>query len=182
MNILCNFIDRTFTVLADLLLKLFPASKRDKQAYAYYQAGLKTQSKGRYNEALCNFYESLKIDEDPIDRSFTLFNIGKIYGDTGRKAQALEFYHQAVELNDNMPQALNGIAVIYHSQGMRAEGYAKRCTDDDEYNEYMELASDLYDKAAEYWNRALELAPDTYPGARNWLKVTGRLKDSNKSY
>jgi hypothetical protein len=35
----------------------------------------------------------------------------------------------------------------------------------------------LFDKAAEYWIQALKLAPDNYPGARNWLKVTGRLSE-----
>jgi hypothetical protein len=36
----------------------------------------------------------------------------------------------------------------------------------------------LFDKAAEYWIQALKLAPDNYPGARNWLKVTGRLSEN----
>ena len=42
--------------------------------------------------------------------------------------------------------------------------------------EYMELAKGLFDKAAEYWYQALKLAPDNYPRARNWLRVTGRVK------
>ena len=41
--------------------------------------------------------------------------------------------------------------------------------------EYIELAKGLFDKAAEYWYQALKLAPDNYPGARNWLRITGRL-------
>ena len=28
-----NFIDKTFTLLADILLKVFPASKQEKQAF-----------------------------------------------------------------------------------------------------------------------------------------------------
>jgi hypothetical protein len=28
-----NFIDKTFTVMADILLKVFPASKEEKQAF-----------------------------------------------------------------------------------------------------------------------------------------------------
>ena len=30
-----NFIDKTFTVLADILLKVLPASKDEKQAFSY---------------------------------------------------------------------------------------------------------------------------------------------------
>ena len=166
-----NFIDRTFTVIADILLKILPASKQEKQAFSYYRAGMNAQSKGRYREALSNYYESLQFEEDPYDRSYTLYNLGLIYGYTGEYKVALGFYHQAVSLNPNLPQALNNIAVIYHSQALRAQNL-----DEDEYTE---LSKELFDKAAEYWIQALKLAPDNYPGARNWLKVTGRLNENS---
>ena len=87
----------------------------------------------------------------------------------GKYTQALEFYHQALALNPNLPKALHNIGIIYHSHALRAQGL--------EDDEYTGLSEELFDKAAEYWIQALELAPDNYPGARNWLKVTGRLKD-----
>jgi len=37
------------------------------------------------------------------------------------------------------------------------------------------MSKELFDKAGDYWMEALLLAPDNYPGARNWLKVTGRI-------
>ncbi len=37
-----NFIDKTFTVIADILLKVLPASKQEKQAFSYYRAGIHT--------------------------------------------------------------------------------------------------------------------------------------------
>lgn len=163
-----NFIDKTFTVIADILLKVLPASKQEKQAFSYYRAGMSAQGKGRYAEALKNYYEALQVEEDPYDRSYTLYNIGLIYGNTGKYTQAVEFYHQALALNSNLPQALNNIAVIYHSQALRAQ----TVEDDD-------LSKELFDKASEYWIQALKLAPDNYPGARNWLKVTGRFIDNN---
>jgi tetratricopeptide (TPR) repeat protein len=166
-----NFIDKTFTVIADILLKVLPASKQEKKAFSYYRVGMNAQSKGQYAEALLNYYEALQLEEDPYDRSYTLYNIGLIYGNTGKYTQALEFYHQSLSLNPNLPQALNNIAVIYHSQALRAQSF-----DDDEY---IELSKELFDKAAEYWIQALNLAPDNYPGARNWLKVTGRLNENN---
>jgi tetratricopeptide (TPR) repeat protein len=166
-----NFIDKTFTVIADILLKILPASKQEKQAFSYYRAGMSAQGKGRYAEALYNYYEALQVDEDPYDRSYTLYNIGLIYGNTGKYTQALEFYHQALALNSNLPQALSNIGIIYHSQALRAN-----CLEGDEY---FELSEELFDKAAEYWIQALKLAPDNYPGARNWLKVTGRISDNS---
>jgi len=171
-----NFIDKTFTVIADILLKILPASKKEKQAFSYYRAGMAAQSKGKYSEALENYYEALQLEEDPYDRSYTLYNIGLIYGNNGNNSKALEYYHQALELNLNLPQALNNIAVIYHSQGVNllsADNVAN--DDDDEYNYKVEVAEKLFDKAAEYWRQAVRLAPDNYPGAQNWLRVTGRI-------
>ena len=58
-----NFIDKTFTVIADILLKILPASKQEKQAFSYYRAGMAAQGKGRYAEALRNYYEALQVEE-----------------------------------------------------------------------------------------------------------------------
>ena len=45
--------------------------------------------------------------------------------------------------------------------------------------QFMKIVLQFFDKAAKYWNQALKLAPDNYPGAQNWLKITGReiIKD-----
>ena len=170
-----NFIDKTFTVIADILLKVLPASKQEKQAFSYYRAGMAAQSDGKYAEALENYYEALQVEEDPYDRSYTLYNIGLIYGNIGNNSQALEYYHQALELNSNLPQALNNIAVIYHSSGLNTLTMINEEIDDIQQAEYRALATEFFDKAGEYWRQALKLAPDNYPGARNWLKVSGRL-------
>ena len=170
-----NFIDKTFTVIADILLKVLPASKQEKQAFSYYRAGMAAQSQGKYAEALENYYEALQVEEDPYDRSYTLYNIGLIYGNIGNNSQALEYYHQALELNSNLPQALNNIAVIYHSSGLNTITMINSDIDDIQQAEYRALATEFFDKAGEYWRQALKLAPDNYPGARNWLKVSGRL-------
>ena len=172
-----NFIDKTFTVIADILLKVLPASKQEKQAFSYYRAGMSAQSQGKYAEALENYYEALQVEEDPYDRSYTLYNIGLIYGNIGNNSQALEYYHQALELNANLPQALNNIAVIYHSSGLNTLTMINDEVDEIQSAEYRALATEFFDKAGEYWRQALKLAPDNYPGARNWLKVSGRLFD-----
>jgi tetratricopeptide (TPR) repeat protein len=174
-----NFIDKTFTVMADILLKVLPASKQEKQAFSYYRAGMPAQSNGKYAEALENYYEALQVEEDPYDRSYTLYNIGLIYGNIGNNSQALEYYHQALELNSNLPQALNNIAVIYHSSGLNTLTMVNEEIDDIQQAEYRALATEFFDKAGEYWRQALKLAPDNYPGARNWLKVSGRLFEEN---
>lgn len=159
-----NFIDKTFTVMADIILKVFPASKEEKQAFFYYKDGMSAQSDGEYAEALENYYEALQIEEDSYDRSFILYNIGLIYSSNGEYVKALEYYHQALELNSNLPQALNNIAVIYHYQGVKASE-----------KQNLEVAKLLFDKSAEYWKQAINLAPNNYIEAQNWLRTTGRM-------
>ena len=163
-----NFIDKTFGVIADILLQTLPTAKREKEAFAYYRDGMSAQSEGEYAEALENYYEALQLEEDPYDRSYILYNIGLIYSSNGKYLKALEYYHQALELNVNLPQALNNIAVIYHYQGIKASEV-----------ENLEVAKTLFDKAGEYWRQAIKLAPNNYIEAQNWLKTTGRITENS---
>lgn len=164
-----NFIDKTFTVLADIVLKILPTSKEEKEAFCYYRDGMSAQSEGEYAEALENYFEALGLEEDPYDRSYILYNIGLIYASNGEHIKALEYYHKALELNSKLPQALNNIAVIYHYQGVKAS----------EKNN-IDVSKSMFNKAASYWQQAIYLAPNNYIEAQNWLKTTGRINTSNK--
>jgi len=115
-----NFIDKTFTVIADILLKVLPTSNKEKQAFSYYRDGMSAQSEGEYAEALQNYYEALRLETDAYDRSYILYNIGLIHTSNGDHARALDYYYQALERNPSLPQALNNIAVIYHYRGEQA--------------------------------------------------------------
>ena len=107
-----NFIDKTFTILADLLLTLTPITSREKKAFSYYRDGMSAQSEGEYAEALQNYYQALRLEKDPYDRSYILYNIGLIYASNGEHLRALDYYYQALDRNFNLVQALNNIAVI----------------------------------------------------------------------
>ncbi|MBO3463635.1 photosystem I assembly protein Ycf3, partial [Aetokthonos hydrillicola] len=158
-----NFIDKSFTVMADLILKLLPTNKKAKEAFVYYRDGMSAQADGEYAEALDNYQEALALEEDPNDRGYILYNMGLIYASNGDHEKALELYHQALECNSQLPQALNNIAVIYHYLGEKA----KEAGDEN-------AQEAMFDKAADYWIRAIRLAPNNYIEAQNWLKTTGR--------
>ena len=158
-----NFIDKSFTVMADLILKVLPTNKKAKEAFAYYRDGMSAQADGEYAEAMENYKEALTLEEDPYDRSYILYNMGLIHASNGEHEQALALYQESIELNPRLPQALNNIAVIYHYQGDRAKEAGNS-----------DAAEALYDQAAEYWKRAIRLAPNNYIEAQNWLKTTGR--------
>lgn len=149
--------------MADMILKMMPANKKAKEAFVYYRDGMSAQADGEYAEALDNYFEALKLEEDSNDRSYILYNIGLIYTSNGEHEKALEYYYQAIDLNPRLPQALNNIAVIYHYQGDKAKEAGES-----------EAAEVLYDQAAKYWQEAIRLAPNNYIEAQNWLKTTGR--------
>jgi len=155
-----NFVDQTFTVIADTILKLFPASQKEKEAFAYYRDGMSAQGDGEYAEALSNYEEALKLEENSYDRSYIYYNMGLIHASNGEHDKALEYYEQAIDLNPRMPQALNNVAVIYHHKGENAR-------DEEQAEEYFNIAAD-------HWVRAIRLAPNNYIEAQNWLKTTGR--------
>ncbi len=158
-----NFVDKTFTVMADLILKVLPTNQKAKEAFVYYRDGMSAQGDGEYAEALDNYNQALELEEDPYDRSLILYNMGLIYTSNGDHETALDYYHKAININPRLPQALNNIAVIYHYQGEKAQEAGKK-----------EEGEALFDQAADYWQRAIRLAPNNYLEAQNWLKSTGR--------
>jgi len=160
-----NFIDKSFTVMADMILKMLPAKQQAKEAFAYYRDGMSAQADGEYAEALDNYKEALTLEEDPYDKSYILYNMGLIEASNGEHSKALELYEEAIELNPRLIQALNNTAVIYHYQGEQAEAAGNKSE-----------ADTLYDEAARYWMEAIRIAPNNYIEAQNWLKVTGRMK------
>lgn len=159
-----NFIDQTFTLIAETILKIFPTSRREKAAFSYYRNGMSAQTCGEYAEALQNYAQALRLEIDAYDRSYILYNIGLIYSSNGEHGRALEYYCQALERNPCLSQALNNIAIIYHHRGCQALE-----------NGSIEISKILFDKAADYWKEAIRLAPTKYISAQNWLMRTNRI-------
>eukprot|EP00931_Biecheleriopsis_adriatica_P076123 TRINITY_DN49872_c0_g1_i1.p1 TRINITY_DN49872_c0_g1~~TRINITY_DN49872_c0_g1_i1.p1 ORF type:complete len:247 (-),score=69.76 TRINITY_DN49872_c0_g1_i1:83-760(-) len=159
-----NFIDKAFTAVTDILVSAMPLAQQEKDAYQFYRNGMQFQASGDYSQALRAYAEALKIEEDPIDRSYIFYNLGIIFGSNGEYVKAVKYYHLALDQNKMLPQAYNNIAVIYHDQASRAERKGS-----------IDKSTVLYEKAAQYWNQALSLNPTNYLEARDWLFQTGRL-------
>lgn len=100
-----NFIDKSFTVMADLIVKLLPIDPKAKEAYVYYRDGLSAQNDGDYAEALENYEEALKLEENSIDRGEILKNMAIIFMSNGEEEKALDFYRQSLDANGNSPPA-----------------------------------------------------------------------------
>ncbi|NJK42162.1 MAG: photosystem I assembly protein Ycf3 [Acaryochloridaceae cyanobacterium SU_2_1] len=158
-----NFIDKAFSAMSDVVLKIIPTDQKSKDAFNYYRAGMSAQVDGNYAKALGNYTEALELEEEPFDRSYILYNMGLIFANNGDHDKALGYYHQAIELNPLLIQALNNTAVILHFKGEQAE----EAGEPDE-------AERFFDLAADFWKRAIKLAPNNYGEVQNWLKTTGR--------
>uniref|UniRef100_A0A3Q7HYX7 Uncharacterized protein n=1 Tax=Solanum lycopersicum TaxID=4081 RepID=A0A3Q7HYX7_SOLLC len=97
-----NFIDKTFSIVADILLRVIPTTFGEKEAFTYYRDG-------NCAEALQNYYEVMRLEIDPFDRSYILYNIGLIHTSNGEHniglihtsngehTKALEYYFRALE-------------------------------------------------------------------------------------
>lgn len=105
----------------------------------------------------------MKLEDDPLDRAFILYNMALVYTSNGDHQRAIETYEQVLELNSKMPQALNNMAVIHHHLGSLAE--ERGDTDESDRR---------FAQAAEYWTKAIRMAPNNYIEAQNWLKTSGR--------
>ncbi|CAE7247041.1 ycf3 [Symbiodinium sp. CCMP2592] len=165
-----NFIDKAFTTMTDVVIGLIPLSQQEKDAYQFYRDGMAAQVSGDYSMALRSYAEALKLEEDPIDRSYIFYNLGIIFGSNGEYVKAVKYYHLSLDQNKELCQAYNNIAVIYHDQAVRAEKKGA-----------LDKSTVLYDKAALYWNQALRIAPTNYLEAQNWLLTTGRMNAEAKS-
>jgi hypothetical protein len=66
-----NFIDKIYSNCW-YSFEILPASKQEKQAFSYYRAGMTAH----IEVDMQTYYEALQVEEDPYDRSYTLYNIG----------------------------------------------------------------------------------------------------------
>ncbi|RZC55739.1 hypothetical protein C5167_014590 [Papaver somniferum] len=79
-----NFIDKTSSIVANILLRIIPTTSEKKR--------------------------HLPI----IEMVYILYNIGLIHTSNGEHTKALEYYFRALERNPFLPQAFNNMAVICH--------------------------------------------------------------------
>jgi tetratricopeptide (TPR) repeat protein len=58
---------------------------------------MSSQLEGEYAESLQNYYEAMRLETDPYDRTYILYNIGLVHTSNGEHMKAVEYYFQALE-------------------------------------------------------------------------------------
>ncbi|KAI3832213.1 hypothetical protein MKW92_006397 [Papaver armeniacum] len=135
-----TFIDKTPSIVANILLRIIPTTSGEKEAFNYYK------------DALQNYYEAMRLEIDPHDRIYIMYNIGLIHTSNREHTKALEYYFWELERNPFLPQAFNNMA-----------GDSK-------------IAEAWSDQSVEYWKQAIALTPGNYIEVHNWLKITRRFE------
>ena len=81
--------------MAEGIVKVMPIASKEKEAYLYYRKGLAAQNDGDYSEALEYYEESLKLEDNQVDRGETLKNMAIIYMSNGDEERALNTYKKS---------------------------------------------------------------------------------------
>uniref|UniRef100_A0ACD5ZUA4 Uncharacterized protein n=1 Tax=Avena sativa TaxID=4498 RepID=A0ACD5ZUA4_AVESA len=100
-----NFIDKTFSIVANILLRIIPTTSGEKKAFTYYRDDFLNRMNDR---------NGCWLNPKEIMRNYIFYNIGLIHTSNGEHTKALEYYFRALERNPFLPQAFNNMAVICH--------------------------------------------------------------------
>ena len=107
--------------MAEGIVKVMPIDSKEKEAYIYYRKGLAAQNDGDYSEALDYYEESLKLEDNQVDRGETLKNMAIIYMSNGDEERALSTYKKALGQNPKQPSCLKNMGLIYEKRGRMAQ-------------------------------------------------------------
>ena len=144
-----------------------------------------------WKDAITIYQHALKVTDDNYIIHF--FIADDLFED-GRVNEAIWHNIEALRLNPDCADALNGLGVIYYKTGKvdEAIGYYKRALEIDRrnvevYSNYgMALAAKgKFDEAVSLYNRALQITPDSVNIRLNLgvaLTGSGRLEEAVKEY
>ena len=127
--------------MAEGIVKVMPIDSKEKEAYLYYRKGLAAQNDGDYSEALEYYEESLKLEDNQVDRGETLKNMAIIYMSNGDEERAINTYKKALGQNPKQPSCLKNMGLIYEKRGRMAQR-----------NEYRGAIQFLCSNASKYMN------------------------------
>lgn len=99
-------------------LFFFPNLAAAQTVQTYVDQGIENSQKGRYDQALKDFNEALKLK--PKDPALLTYR-GVVYYAKGQRDLALKDFHQALEMNPKFGRAHYQIGMIYENQEKYAQ-------------------------------------------------------------
>lgn len=100
--------------------------KYETPQYAHFNLGIAYKNLGRYDEAINEFYEALRIDPNfVVGETSVAFSVqhelGQVYEKLGRVADAKDSYRKALTLAPNFPEGHFNLAVLYFNEGSKVQ-------------------------------------------------------------
>jgi|GEM_PF-5860426 len=145
----------------------------------------KYMENGMYGDAIKS-YNKLLTNTPDIPEIYN--NLGIAYERTGYYEKALESYKKALELKPGFSEVLNNIAGLYLKMNINIDialSYAIKAVSMAEKPDYLDTLGDIfekrkvYDKAIEYYSKAIERDPEKYSTYLKLIRVfmkKGRLE------
>jgi tetratricopeptide (TPR) repeat protein len=167
------------------------AERNARDAEARFYSGYARSRLNRYEEALVDYQEAVRIAPDYVD---ALNNLGSVFGKLGRVQEAVDAYSRAINLKPDYGLAHNNLGAAYYDLGRYEEAIVayKRSLEllpqasTTHYNlgvAYSKLGR--YRDAVESFKKAVELDPN-YAEAHNGLGTAfhkmGRIQESVESF
>ncbi|MGB5217161.1 MAG: tetratricopeptide repeat protein, partial [Smithella sp.] len=91
-------------------------------AHAYYNRGIANYISGRKQLALADFEKTIRLMPKIPKSASAYHNIGIIYAELGQYQRAIDYYHEAIELQPDYASAYNNRALVYFKIGEKNAG------------------------------------------------------------
>jgi len=96
-----------------LILLLLPGMSAAQDVQSYVDQGIKNSQAGRYDQALKDFDQALKLK--PKDPALLTYK-GIVYYAKGQNSQAMQLFEEVIKLNPNFARAYYQRGMVYQSQ------------------------------------------------------------------
>jgi tetratricopeptide (TPR) repeat protein len=145
-------------------------------AYTVYQGQHRAESGSLAGRAIANLEQALKDNPENPDVRILL---GDAYRDTGRPAEAIKWYKEALDLQADHPGALSGLALVAMQQEewRTSEGYWQQAIEVLGKNQF--ASQDLRLEKAYYYYGTVLIQVAEYEDAIAYLKEALRIKRSD---
>nr|WEG89818.1 hypothetical chloroplast RF34 [Sinobambusa tootsik f. albostriata] len=151
-----NFIDKTSSIVANILLRIIPTTSGEKRAFTYYRDGaIEKPLAGRLARDFLEKYQPLSVHNKMGLILFLFYRLFRLVLCTEGRSR----------MRRKLSSTVLGEGTAYSDRGEQAilQGDS-------------EIAEAWFDQAAEYWKQAIALTPGNYIEAQNWLKITKRFE------
>ncbi|KAJ8425060.1 hypothetical protein Cgig2_000636 [Carnegiea gigantea] len=180
-----NFIDKTFTIVANILLRIIPTTSGENEAFTYYKNGdmweealhLAIDNTNVLQKLIYLFPFRIWTGTKKIVRT-TNIHLARSLNDSNRcwlnLKEIIQNYYEAMQLEVNpydQSYILYNIGLIHISNGQHTKALSTQSIQQED----SKIAEAWLNQAIEY-SKCDNVTPENYIEAQNWLRITGHFE------